>query len=281
MSMALSAKAIGLGAAALGGLWLFGSKPKTTSRQSGNGRNGANGASGSGTQSPGELPGSRGVPAELMTRVMGALASGDPDTMRAVADELRREGYPQQAADLEAAADQIEAARAAGEEDPTVVVPGDGTAAPQPTWDSIPLPGGGAIPIPTAWQDALPDAWQTDVPGEVTIPTDYVPPGAGAPELAGRVAANVATNTRETYDRDLVRAFQQAEGLKVDGKYGLRTGLAIERYDIVPPKPLYWGTAAGGYQSVVDQKSEWRTRMLARAMTDEAREDEWTAAAQV
>lgn len=273
------------GLAALTGVVLLASKSSAKS----NGSSPGTGTTRPPTTTPpvqtGPLPsaGTPAVPASVLARISGAIASGDPARMRQTAAELRAEGFPQQAADLEAVAEQIEAAQAAG-------VPAPQVQTPPYVEVPIPTPSGGAatIPIPTGIPASAPGQgtievpWPTDVALPTTVPDAAAVQDALAQTLAGRVAANTRTSTKTTYDRDLVAQYQAAEGLeKVDGLYGVRTGLAIAERDIVPAKPFHWGSVAGGAASVERDKTEWRSAMLGYAMADSARNDEWTAAANV
>lgn len=291
----MAKKGIGIvvGLGALAGLAALASKASAKTPSSGS-------RPGTGTTTPpagttpatqtGPLPsaGSAAIPASVVARISGALASGDPARMRALAAELRAEGYPDQARDLEAVAEQVEAAQAAGLPAPETqvpTVPGGTPGGTSPDYVEIPIPGGGSIPIPIGIPASAPGTGPvTEVPWPAEVPDLATAQDALAQTLAGRVAADTRTKTKTTYNRDLVREYQAAEELeKVDGLYGLRTALAIAERDIVPAKPFHWGStsAPNPAQSVVDEKASWRSAMLGYAMSDSARSDEWTQAAQV
>lgn len=187
--------------------------------------------------------------------VRNGIASGDPVKMRQLAAVMRREGYPAAALQLEAAAGRLEGVPASSAPAPQVVAPS--TAA-------------------TAVNTAVVAA--STPPAQSTAPS-----GSPERELAGQVAMAMR-NVKKGKDepRDLVSTFQIQERLtRQDGSYGSETALAVAKYGIVPPKPLYWGKKGGDYNTLVKDKNNYKLKILGYAASDPQRRDEWTAAAKV
>lgn len=101
--------------------------------------------------------------------------------------------------------------------------------------------------------------------------------------LAYKTAKKVNGSTVPSSAAVLCKAFQIQEGLaKQAGLYGSETALALaERYGIVPPKPLYWGTKGGDYKAYLADREQYSNRIAALAANDPARADEWAAAAKL
>jgi hypothetical protein len=171
-----------------------------------------------------------------------ALASGDPERIEAYAKKIEAY-YPDAARDARAVADAIRAARAKAKD------------APSPTPKS-----------------------------------PEVVPDEGPSKAGKKLAADVALMLQQTKpgkeDKSLLKSFSTANNLRssngtFDGLYGRRVGVCLAtKYGIVPPRPpVSWGTTAGGYKSMAPDKQLYREAMLQMAEQDDARSDEWTAAA--
>jgi hypothetical protein len=224
-----------------------------------------------------------------------AIATGDPARMRKTAEELRKGGYASQATELEQVASVLESVPTTvampSMPTPTVAVP----SMPIPKAPSVSVPAPAATPvsvtIPTFTPAALPTlattpATQVLPQVVVTAPAPTPAPSASAANraaFAGRTALMLQSSKKGTEDEGTVMAYQQQENLrKQDGKYGSETGLSFANtYDIVPPKPFYWGTKAGGYSSYVADKKQYKAALLRKAAADPQRSEEWTRAAAV
>lgn len=79
---------------------------------------------------------------DLLQRIGEVVASGDSSAMRELADELDKAGFPEQAADLRAAADMLDKGQA--KTVPTPANPSGGAVAPAPA--PAPAPSGGTVP---------------------------------------------------------------------------------------------------------------------------------------
>lgn len=219
---------------------------------------------------PGLATGSSIPPVELVTRIANTMATGNPDKFDELATQLQSEGWTAQANDLRNAANQLRTIKKSSPQTGTTT---STPAASQPT--QVKLPELGLPPL-----SSIPQIDLSKLPVDVKLPP--VATSAGGKDLAAKVALNVHTTKAGQENKTLVKQFQQSEGLaKVDGKYGSSTALAIAKYGIVPDKPRYWGTSAGGYNSVVADKQQYRTALLAIAKTDPVRAEEWAKAAKV
>jgi hypothetical protein len=78
---------------------------------------------------------------------------------------------------------------------------------------------------------------------QVPVPARAAPPEDLA-ALAQRVARNIVRSGRRLYDRNLLRQFQAAAGITVDGKYGPGSREALLAAGVpaaqVPARTLYW-----------------------------------------
>jgi len=224
-----------------------------------------------------------------------AIATGDPARMRKTAEELRKGGYASQATELEQVASVLESVPTTvampSMPVPTVAVP----SIPKAPSVSVPAPAATpvSVSIPTFTPAALPTLTTTPATQilpqvVVTAPAPTPAPSATASAanraaFAGRTALMLQSSKKGTEDEGTVMAYQQQENLrKQDGKYGSETGLSFANtYDIVPPKPFYWGTKAGGYSSYVADKKQYKAALLRKAAADPQRSEEWTRAAAV
>lgn len=154
---------------------------------------------------PGETPAEKQERALAVARAIArAIASGSAVRMRALANELEAAGGPEAAAELRAAAAEIEQIQAAADRIAPIVAT---TAAAE-------LP---VEPIERTIAQIL---------------TRHLWPGP----LSGvrRYAEN----------RDLVTKFQRSSGLTTDGMYGVGTGLAVAGLGLVPARPYYFSRDA-------------------------------------
>jgi hypothetical protein len=121
------------------------------------------------------------------------------------------------------------------------------------------LPGGGtpAQPLPQV----------TQLPGK-----------ALASQLA--LALKFAKKGQSSEPVQLVKDFQAAEGLGVDGHYDSNVAITLaKKYDIVPPQPpMYWGKK-NNYASIAPDKTNYRATLNALAASEPQRKDEWLKAA--
>lgn len=204
----------------------------------------------SGTAKAGEVP---PMPAELVDRMVAALARKDPRELRMLAGELRALGYPEQAQSLIAAAVELEKAQG---KPPTSKPPAAGSNAPRP--QIVPAAGGGYT---------LPSTAPISPLGTPTGPVQ------DARQLLAAEVARSALKTG-TPDAGLVRKFQLQEGLTVDGKWGPKSAVAIIKYGIVPPTPKVWPKNATSAA-----QEAYYVLLTRQAATDPARKEEWQAAA--
>ncbi len=193
------------------------------------------------------------MPAELVDRMVAALARKDPRELRMLAGELRALGYPEQAQSLIAAAVELEKAQGKPQ---TGKPPAAGSSAPRP--QIVPAAGGGYT---------LPSTAPISPLGTPTGPVQ------DARQLLAAEVARSALKTG-TPDAALVRKFQLQEGLTVDGKWGPKSAVSIIKYGIIPPTPKVWpkanaSAAQEAYFVLLRRQSE----------TDPARKEEWLAAA--
>ena len=85
-------------------------------------------------------------------------------------------------------------------------------------------------------------------PPDTTAQVGPVPPAGFAPatarKLAKQVAANLDSEGRANYSRDLMKQFQTAAGIDADGLYGGGTRRALMFYGVArPPQPFFKPTA--------------------------------------
>ena len=252
---------------------------------------------------PAPPPGQEGKPVgpDVLARMVAALGTGNPDLIRAEADKLDREGYPQQAQELRAAADAIEAAQSetGGPIVPIPVLSPPPNAVPiktpppatkppikvtKPPVNAIPVPPPTIVttmPVPAK----SPAVIVVDKP-----PPDAVPvpaPATGAPPnvipdtatLAGKVALMLYESAPNGPVRDvpLLTAWKQKVGLKDAGHlYGAGTAKSLMLKEIVPPTPWDWPSDSTRRNNLVkDLIGNYKYK----ASKDAARREEWLAAA--
>jgi hypothetical protein len=211
---------------------------------------------------------------DLDKRIATALATNNPEVIRALADELERTSpdVPKDTiAKLRQAADDIDRALKSGQESAPPVLP---PVAPPPV--SVARPKRPAAkPKPT---------------DQTYDPVAHAPAG-NSREIAIDLAKHLTGRKKGTEDKALIEKYQRNEnrirvandqnvGLQPDGLYGLETAMSLSRFDLVPPKPLYWGKG-GTYASMMAEKKQWKDWCLSKAQQDPARSAEWIGASKV
>jgi hypothetical protein len=211
---------------------------------------------------------------DLDKRIATALATNNPEVIRALADELERTSpdVPKETiAALRKAADELDAALRKGQEQ-----------AP-PTTPPVAPP----VSVARPKKRKAPPPKPTDVRYDPVVHA----PSDNSKELAIELAKHLTGRKKGTEDKALVEKYQRNEnrvrvandqeaGLNPDGQYGLETAMSLARYDLVPPKPLYWGKG-GTYASYEAERKQWKDWCLANAKKDSARSPEWTGAAKL
>jgi len=202
-------------------------------------------------------PNSEEQDALIQEAVAAAIASGNPEIMAQVADELEPLGYAY-ADQLRAQAVAVDAVKdpAKVRATPAEVVEATQDLTPAETADLDPS----LIGPEEAAADELEDA--DDHPGtpaylsepREVMPEpeeDLPPPPAGADPneqfatgqaLSSALNAHLASTGKGNEDRGLVEEFQAAYGLKPDGKYGTTTALEFGSFGVVPIHPFYLKT---------------------------------------
>lgn len=209
---------------------------------------------------------------DIQAMVLAALQSGNPATMLRVAAAIEAT-YPQAAAELKQAAANIQAviaAQSAGTTPTTAATPASipGAAAPAAATAGTTPPVG--LPSQT-----------------MPTPTASTPSAASDPNRARAAALLLALKTAKkgtaSEPKAQVKEFQLIERLpRQDGSYGSETALALaDRYNMIPPKPLYWGKKGGDYSTLTADKNQYSAHLLNLAAKDPQRADEWRSAAKV
>ena len=207
----------------------------------------------------GTIPG--GPSPELLERIAKALSSGDEDVIRALADELRRLGFDEQANDLDKAADAIELAKR------TNPLPGLPPGLTPPPFVVNPPPAIIPHPIPT------PRPPRHVPPPAVVIPSEPFDPDPRR-NLALKVQRMLALSPKGSEDTALLKQWQTQEGCKpADGLYGYCSGIAMLKYNLVPPKPRTTLSA--------QRRKDWTGNLTWQARKDPARAAEYLAAAKL
>ena len=219
---------------------------------------------------------------DLDKRIATALATNNPQVIRDLAKELERTSpdVPKETiAALYKAADDLDKALKQGQESAPPVLP---PVAPAP---AKPKP---QVSVAKPKKPA-PKPKKTDVEYN---PVEHAPASnADSKQLALDVAKHLTGRAKGKEDKALIEKYQRNEnrvrvandqeaGLNPDGKYGLETAMSLADYDLVPPKPLYWGKD-GTYASYTAERKQWNDWCLAKAKADPARAAEWTAASKV
>ncbi len=215
---------------------------------------------------PSVIPGapSTASPAELVERLRTWLASNPPPAqVELVASRLEEGGMSETASQLRAWAQR---AREPGGSVPDPV-PGPTSPAPSPSPSPSPR-SPGPVPAPAPAEPSSPDIDSGGSPG----PVESAPPSS-ARSLAATTSE--ALQQRWTELQGLLRAFQDASGITVDGKYGPVTRAALS-YWSGRTAPRSWtgsGTRTYRAQSVARgdgsptaQHAERRARLLFTAL---------------
>lgn len=216
--------------------------------------------------------------AAVQTAVKKAIATGSASTMRTVAKKLRDLGATQAAVSLETAATAIEARQLA---DLAAATSAPAAAAPAPVTPASVIPA--VVDAVTKATKATPTRATPVAVSTSTAPVSTGPTKAERAALAGQVALAMKGAKKGKENKAIVTAYQKQEKLpKKDGLYGSTVALSLaDTFGIVPPKPLYWGTKAGGYASYVQDKKDYKAALLTKAARDPTRSEEWTRAANV
>lgn len=217
-------------------------------------------------------------------RVADALATNNPAVMRKLADEIRT-SHPQAAADLDNVATALEKTNQTFDRPTNTTVPSTSAQSKPPV---------APAPVQTSSQVKKKKPKKTEKPASASTTPVEAGHGPGPDErkqLALDTAKMLTLAKKGREDRSLVERFQRSEnqkrvlegrdsGLTPDGRYGLASAYAIGEYNLVPPKPLYWGKA-NDWKSVGTEKAAWKRWCLENANKDAARRAEWTAASKV
>lgn len=181
-------------------------------------------------------------PQTVVDRIVHALSTSDPAVMRTEATQLESEGWVLQADDLRRAADLIAVSKGNA-------LAGDALHAPRRPRAYSPLPGLLAPQVAPLELD------QHRLQAQALI-------------------RDLEKHPRGKEDRDLVRAFQEANGLRESGNYTPEVGLKLAlAYGLVPPEP-YWPT-----KGRKRAKDNYRAKLLEIAAADPQRAEEFTEAA--
>lgn len=259
-------------------------------------------------------PDTGGIPARIGERMARALATGDPVAIRAEAAALRKDGYPMQADQLLSAALLLESAKVI----PTPVVkpvpaPAPAPAPREPTVTPEVIRDGGTYvvqkgdsPYKIAQKftgdgarykelaTANPAKKANILAGKIytgetlKLPATWVvPPVPSAPppmtqtdprkELAIKTQLMLMSSSAGREDKALVKTYQaanQPDAGAIDGLYGPKTAVTNIPYGLVPVTPYYWPKA-----TMTQAKRDYKNRLLAEAVKDPVRAQEWQRAA--
>jgi hypothetical protein len=216
---------------------------------------------------------------DVQAMVLAAIQSGNPATMLRVAAAIEAT-YPQAAAELKQAAANIQSVIA---QQAAATTASTSTAKPP-----------AAAPAAHAAPAAVPTTTNVPTPAaSVGMPSASMPtpqPAAAPASDPNRVRAaalllalKTAKKGTASEPKAQVKEFQLIERLpRQDGSYGSETALALaDRYNFVPPKPLYWGKKGGDYATLTADKNQYTAHLLNLAAKDPQRADEWRSAAKV
>ena len=253
----------------------------------------------------GPAPGAPASALDFQGRIADALSKGDAGALMVIAGEMQRAGLVAEAQALQATAQGLLALGALGSGGkPPAASPGAPVVAPSPALPNPPVaappPQPPAPPVPP-----MPSLFSTS-PGlppivaappvapspVIAVPPLVIPAPAPLPQgvpitseqqrrlaVAQTMAMNLRNTSRYHEDQSLVREFQQQEAPAagaVDGLYGQKTGLALIKYGIVPPRPRYWSS-----KTMKTDKANWTARMVRESQSDPARAADWLASSKV
>jgi hypothetical protein len=214
----------------------------------------------------GVVPG--GPSAELLERISRVLASGDVTAIRILADELRAKGWTEQANDLDKAADAIEAAKKVIPL-PTLPKPPRDILVPPPAMVPHPIP---VPPLPRPVPSPRVEVPRVE-PAPIVTPSEPYDPDPRR-NLALKVQRMLAMSPKGSEDTALLKQWQTQEGCKpADGLYGYCSGIAMLKYNLVPPKPRTTLSA--------QRRKDWTGNLTWQARKDPARAAEYLAAAKL
>ena len=123
----------------------------------------------------------------------------------------------------------------------------------------------------------LPATWVLPRPTSPTVDTLPEEPMSPARQLATDTQRMLMVNKPGTEDKAQVRVYQagnQPDAGAIDGLYGPKTALTNIRYGLVPVEPYYWPKA-----TATQAKRDYKNALLAQAVRDPVRAQEWQAAA--
>lgn len=188
------------------------------------------------------------VPAGVVAAVAAAVKTGDPATMRSVAAKLRKQGYAQQAASLESAAEELEAA--------IVSTPAAIAGRPERVRGRI-------NPAPRA-----------DSPGARRQAGQLAQLLSSVTPAEARSSSSVQAAVKDFQLLERQRGFYVGN---IDGLYGPKSALALANdHGIVPPHPLYWPK-----KDQKGAKAVYQTQLSRFAAADPQRREEWNQAMHV
>jgi peptidoglycan hydrolase-like protein with peptidoglycan-binding domain len=195
-----------------------------------------------------------GVPDSVIEKMARAVATNDPEAIRAAALELNQAGYNQQAEDLLRAAELIEQAGMVTDPMTGMAIPSN-TVPPTayPNQSTAPIPGSPSMPDPNvlpvvplppnplrkgatgpnvkSWQNAL-RATGFGAPKTAAIAAAL--PAGSDPEVKPDGVFGAATDTA-------TRLFQLDHGLQVDGIVGPKTAAAVGKQPVLGARLLKLG----------------------------------------
>lgn len=197
---------------------------------------------------------------DFQTRIADALSRSDADGLMAIANDMQAAGLTTEADALRTVAINLRGLGAlggAGSKSPGQPVVLPSSAIPNPPLVVVPpVVSPSSVPLPAGVQVSSVDAQRMQV--------------------AQAMAVDLRNTSRYKENKVLVSRFQEQEGLKADGLYGPKSGLALAKLGIIPPRPRYWAK-----KTVQVDKQQYAAEMTSRAITDPARAADWTAASKV
>lgn len=192
----------------------------------------------------------KAVPESVVQTVAAALQSGDPAVMRDVAATLRSDGYSPQAASLEEAAGELQAAITA-------------TPEAKPGAKQYPMAPGRINPAPRA--DSASARRQAGALAQLLA-------SMSPNEARGSQTVASAVSDYEVLERS--RGFYNGN---IDGRYGPKAALSLAvDHGIVPPVPLYWPK-----KDPAAAKAAYKQQLARFADADQQRREEWQQAMSV
>lgn len=193
---------------------------------------------------------SKPVPESVVRAVAAALKSGDPSVMRSVAATIRSDGFAPQAASLEGAADELEAAIRS-------------TPQAKPGQAQYLMNKGKLNPAPRA--DSAQARRNAGALAQLL---------ASMSPADARGSAAVKQAVTEYQGQEKSRGFYQGN---LDGLYGPKTAISLANdHGIVPPMPLYFSK-----KDPKGAKAAYVAQLARFADADPQRREEWEQAMHV